>query len=51
MAKFREMVEGQGGDISMIDNYTDPSWHFAATVMPVNATEAGVVKSINALSM
>lgn len=50
MAKFREMVEGQGGDITMLDTYTDPIWHPAATVLPVNAGEAGVVKSIDALS-
>ena len=50
MAKFREMVAGQGGDIAMIDNHTDPSWHPAASVVPVFATEAGVVKSIDALS-
>ena len=50
MAKFREMVDRQGGDITMIDNYTDPSWHPATNVMPVNAVEAGIVKSIDALS-
>ena len=50
MAKFREMVEGQGGDVNMIDRHTDPSWHLAASVMPVAAGAAGVVKSIDALS-
>ena len=50
MAKFREMVEGQSGDIAMLDTYTDPSWHPAASIMSVNAGEAGVVKSIDALS-
>lgn len=49
MAKFREMVEVQGGDINMIDTHTDPSWHPAACVMPVLAAEAGIVKSIDAL--
>ena len=44
------MVDGQGGDITMLDTYTDPIWHPAATVMPVNAGEAGVVQSIDALS-
>ena len=50
LAKFREMVEGQGGDVAMVDRYTDESWHPAANVLPVCAAEAGVVQSIDALS-
>lgn len=50
-AKFREMVDGQHGDLAMIDTYSDDAWHKAATVVPVAAPAAGVVTAIDALTV
>ena len=51
LAKFREMVAAQGGDVDMVDRHTEPCWHKAATVIQVPAPVSGVVSAIDALAI